>query len=67
MEKINVIKNYGILEFFKNDRPIYRLSKHKNSDCYSVLDYRKGLITFFVNGWDKKRLIKNYTKILSNY
>ena len=67
MKDINVISRYGILEFFKNEKPIYRLSKNKNSNQYSILDYKKGLITFFMNGWDKKRLIKEYITILSNW
>ena len=65
MENINVIKKYGIIEFYKNDSPMYRLSKNKNSDCYSILDYTTGVISFFIPNWDKKRLIKEYTKILS--
>ena len=66
MNKIKVVSKYGILEFFKDDKPIYRLSKNKNSNQYSILDYKKGLITFFINGWDKKKLIKKYMNILSN-
>lgn len=65
MENIKVISKYGLLEFFKNDKPMYRLSKNKNSDCYSILDYNKGIIKFFVAGWDKNKLKKIYTKILS--
>ena len=66
MESIKVISKYGILEFLKYDRPIYRLSKNKNSNQYSILDYKKGLITFFMNGWNKKRLVKKYIKVLSD-
>ena len=65
MENIKVISKYGLLEFFKNNKPMYRLSKNKNSDCYSILDYNKGIIKFFVAGWDKNKLKKIYTKILS--
>ena len=66
MNNINVVSKYGVLEFFKNDMPIYRLSKHKKTDQYSILDYKKGLITFFTNGWNKKKLIKEYLNILSD-
>ena len=64
---INVISKYGVLEFLKNGKSIYRLSKNKNSDQYSILDYKNGVITFFVNGWNKKKLIKDYNKILSSF
>ena len=64
---IKVISKYGILEFYKADMPIYRLSKNKNSNQYSILDYKKGCITFFINGWDKKKLIKEYINILSDW
>ena len=67
MKNIKIKKGYGIMEIFKNDKPIYRLSKNKNSTQYSILDYKTGVITFFINGWDKKRLVKEYTKVLSNY
>ena len=63
MKDIKVISRYGILEFFKDGKPIYRLSKNKNKDQYSILDYKTGVISFFANGWNKKRLIKEYTKI----
>ena len=66
MENISIKKGYGILEFYKNGKPMYRLSKNKNSDQYSILDYNKGIIKFFVNGWNKKRLKKEYINILSN-
>lgn len=66
MEKINIKKGYGVLEFFKNGKPIYRLSKNKNSDCYSILDYKTGIISFFIPVWNKKKLIKEYLNILSN-
>ena len=59
---INIISKYGILEFYKNDTPIYRLSKHTNTDQYSILDYKTGVISFFVTGWNKKKLIKEYNK-----
>ena len=65
MKNIKVVSKYGILEFFKNDKPMYRLSKNKNSDCYSILDYNKGIIIFFVAGWDRQKLTKEYIKILS--
>ena len=66
MEDIKIVSRYGILEFYKAGKPIYRLSKNKSKDHYSVLHYKTGIITFFVNGWDKKRLVKEYIKILSN-
>ena len=66
MENIKVVSRYGIIEFYRYEKPIYRLSKNKNSNQYSILNYKTGIITFFVNGWNKKKLIKDYTKILSN-
>lgn len=66
MNNINIKKGYGVLEFYKNDSPIYRLSKNKNSDYYSILDYKTGVIKFFVNGWDKRKLKKEYITILSD-
>ena len=65
MENIKVISKYGLLEFFKSDKPMYRLSKNKNSDYYSILDYKRGIIKFFVAGWDRQKLMKEYIKILS--
>ena len=66
MNKIKVISKYGTIEFYKDDMPYYRLSKHKKIDQYSILDYKKGLITFFIPGWNKKKLIKEYINILSD-
>ena len=66
MKNINIKKGYGTIEFFKNGKPIYRLSKHKNTDQYSILDYKTGIISFFVADWNKKRLIKNYLNNLSD-
>ena len=63
---INTVSKYGIIEFYKDGKPIYRLSKHKNSDQFSILNYKTGVISFFIPHWDKKRLLKEYTKILSN-
>ena len=66
MKNIKTVSKYGILEFYKDDKPIYRLSKHKNSDQFSILNYKTGVISFFVNGWDKKKLMKKYINILSD-
>ena len=65
MNNIKIVSKYGILEFLKNDKPIYRLSKNKNSDQYSILDYKTGIIKFFVNGWNKQKLIKKYINLLN--
>ena len=66
MKNIEIILKYGTIEFYKDNIPYYRLSKNKNTDYYSILDYKKGLITFFVAGWNKKKLIKEYINILSD-
>ena len=66
MKKVKVVSKYGVLEFLKNGKPIYRLSKNKNSDQYSILEYKTGIIKFFIPNWNKKKLIKEYTKILLN-
>lgn len=66
INNITIKTGYRIIEFYKNNIPYYRLSKHENTSQYSILNYKTGILTFFVPNWNKQKLIKQYVNLLTN-